>query len=311
MAEFRFFCPCCGQPILGDTSHCGTQINCPGCRQSITVPSLTNSPAPPAGSPSAGQSSNGSARKIFLIAAAVVVLLLLLAGVGRFLYFEFRGKPAGLVAWWRAEGNARDSAGHNDGELVNASFTKGVAGQAFYLNGSNAFVQIPDSPSLKPASVTVEAWVRLDAEVSPVANSPGQQTIVFKKNTQNTMFEGYCLHKNRENGRDFFRFLVSSGSQQEMADSTTDAEEGAWYHLAGTYDYRTGDVKLYVNGVLEATTHAGFALSYGRRPLFIGTTGEWWDGKFDGAIDEVAIYDRALSAREIAALYHAGARRIF
>ncbi len=243
--------------------------------------------------------------KTLIIAASGAVLLFIFAGVGICLFW----KSCQPVALWHAEGNARDSTGHNDGRLVNVTFTRGVAGQAFYLNGSNAYVEIPDSRSLKPASITVAAWVRLDAEVTPGANAPGIQTIVFKKNTRDAVFEGYCLQKNEINGRDFFRFLISSSNgQQVVADSTTDAETGIWYHLAGTYDRDNAALKLYVNGRLEGVARADFALNYGRRPIFIGATGEWWDGKFGGAIDEVAIYNRALSAHQIAALYHTGAR---
>jgi Concanavalin A-like lectin/glucanases superfamily len=246
--------------------------------------------------------------KTLLILGGAAVLFLLLAGLAFFLFWQSR-QP---VALWRADGNAHDSVGHNNGRPVNVTYTQGVNGLAFEFNGSNAYVRIPDSPALKPPSVTVEAWVRLDTEVTPAANSPGLQFIVFKKNKLDFMYEGYCLQKNRdENGRDFFRFLISSGSQQVMADSITDAEVDKWYHLAGTYDVHSGDLKLYVNGQLQATSHAGFALSYGRSPLFIGQTGEWWDGKFGGAIGEVAIYNRARSLHEIAADYQAGARGAF
>jgi len=240
--------------------------------------------------------------KTLLILGGTAVLFLVLAFLALYLFWQ-TGKP---VALWRANGNALDSVGHHNGTLVNVTFTRGMNGQALEFNGSNAYVRGLDSPALRPASVTVEAWVRLDTEVTPVANSPGQQFIIFKKNKMDSMFEGYCLHKNRENGRDFFRFLVSSGSQQVMADSTTDADVDTWYHLAGIYDAKSGDVKLYVNGQLEATSHANFPLNYGRSPLFIGETGQWWDGKFGGAISDVAIYNHARSSREIAADYHAG-----
>jgi len=65
-------------------------------------------------------------------------------------------------------------------------------------------VQIPDSPSLKPTNVSVEAWVKLDTLVTPGANIPGQQIIVFKKNTRGGNFEGYVLLKDRVGGTDCF-----------------------------------------------------------------------------------------------------------
>ena len=216
--------------------------------------------------------------------------------------------PSGLVGWWPGEGNANDVFGANNGMLENVTFTNGMVGQGFYLNGSNADVQIPDSASLKPASVTVETWVRLDALASPVAAYPGLQYIVFKQNTRDGDFEGYDLEKNRIDDQDVFRFQVTSadGTQVPVA-STTIPQVGVWYHLAGTYDSSSGYVNLYVNGALEGSAYAGFPLDYGTRPVFIGTTGQpGWDGRVQGTVDEVSIYNRALSSDEIASIYSAG-----
>jgi subtilisin-like proprotein convertase family protein len=210
---------------------------------------------------------------------------------------------SGLVSWWPGEGNANDIVGANNGTLVNGvTFTNGVVCQAFHLNGSNQWVQIPDSPSLKPTNVTVEAWVKLDALASPVAAYPGLQYIIFKQNSLSGNFEGYNLEKNRISGQDVFRFEVSSAAGvQVAAASTTVPQVGVWYHLAGTYDGTT--VNLYVNGVLEGSATAGFPLDYGAHPLFFGTTGQGFDGRFDGTLDEAKLYNRALSSNEIAAIY--------
>jgi hypothetical protein len=217
--------------------------------------------------------------------------------------------PNGLVAWWQAEDNANDSVGTNNGTLVSGiTFTDGKVGQGFHLNGTNQYIQIADSTSLKPTDVTVEAWVRLDVEVTPNAGNPGLQYIVFKKNTRNYNFEGYTLLKNRVSGQDIFSFAIASaGGGQIHADSTTVPQVGVWYHVAGTYDSSSGYLKLYVNGVQEgsAYAYAGFPLNYGTRPIFIGTTGESFDGKLEGTVDEVSIYSRALSTNEIQAIYNA------
>ena len=213
--------------------------------------------------------------------------------------------PSGLISWWPAEGNANDIAGTNNGLLENVTFTNGMVGQGFYLNGTNADVQIPYSTSLQPSNVTVEAWVKLDALASPVAAYPGLQYIVFKKNSRDGNFEAYDLEKNRIDGQDVFRFQVTSADGVQVpAASVTVPQTGVWYHLAGTYDGTT--VQIYVNGALEGSAVAGFPLDYGTRPVFIGTTGEYWDGRVQGTVDEVSIYNRALSSNEITSLYRAG-----
>jgi hypothetical protein len=63
---------------------------------------------------------------------------------------------------------------------------------------------------------------------------------------------------------------------------------------------------LYVNGVLHSTAAHPYAVDYDTRPMFFGTSGESWDGRLAGTLDEVSLYDRALSLQEVAALYASG-----
>src|SRR5436305_1578586 len=83
--------------------------------------------------------------------------------------------PSGLVSWWRAENNVADTAGANNGALFNgATFAPGETGQAFTFNGSNSYVEVLDSPSLRLTNeLTIEFWVkrqRLDFASSPYAD---------------------------------------------------------------------------------------------------------------------------------------------
>src|SRR5579859_5627959 len=217
--------------------------------------------------------------------------------------------PPGLVGWWPGEGNADDVIGGDNGTLEGgATFAPGKVGQGFRFDGTNGYVQIPDSAALKPTNVTVEAWVWLDPSLP---SGRGGEQIVFKKNTWSAWFEGYSLLKETiDNGdgtfSDRFQFCISRYGDQVIINSQTIAQRGVWYHVAATYDGNRS--VLYVNGVAEASATAGFALDYDTTPVFIGTSGTWppYLSMFGGIIDEVSIYNRALSANEIAAIYNAG-----
>src|SRR5512140_595704 len=70
--------------------------------------------------------------------------------------------PAGQVAWWRAEGDATDTAGGNNGMLTNgATFAPGEVGQSFIFYGTNCYVEVPNSPALMLTNaLTIEFWVK-------------------------------------------------------------------------------------------------------------------------------------------------------
>ena len=216
--------------------------------------------------------------------------------------------PSELVSWWPGEGTANDVIGTNTGTLSasGAMFASAEVGHGFRFDGTNGYVQIPDSPSLKPANVTVEAWVWLDPSVSP-----GTEVVVFKKNSWSYLFEGYNLakeHVNNGNGTfsDHFSLVIANNGNQVVTRSTTVVQRGVWYHVAGTYD--GNKATIWVNGVAEASNIAGFPLDYGTRPVFIGQTGEAapYDNFLAGIIDEPSIYSRALTTNEIQVIYNAG-----
>jgi hypothetical protein len=219
--------------------------------------------------------------------------------------------PAGLISWWPGDGSANDLQTTNNGTLMGGA-TAGAAGmvaQAFSFDGTNSYVQIPDSASLRPTNFTIECWVRFRSLNSAGSGSSpaGDQYLVFKQNSRSASFEGFDLSKTRISGGDVFRLLISSASGQsaEIRSSTLVAT-GAWYHVAAVRG--TNFTQLYVNGVLERQTNVTFAQDYGALPVYFGTSGQsFWDHKLNGFLDEVSLYNRALSSNEVAAIYSAGA----
>jgi hypothetical protein len=206
--------------------------------------------------------------------------------------------PTGLVSWWPAEGTAIDIISGNNGSLLNgAAFAPGKVGQAFSFNGINQQVQVPDAPSLDPTNaITVETWVYL--RTLPPVNAV---TVVGKD-------DGGAARQLQlgigDLGSGFiFRSLLGVVGQVVVLNGTTVLQAGTWYHAAMTYD---GSIlRLYVNGVLDATMSLSGAIVPTSQPLQIGglVGGPWF---INGLVDEVSLYDRALLVSEIQAIYSAG-----
>jgi hypothetical protein len=205
---------------------------------------------------------------------------------------------SGLISWWRAEDSASDTVGANEGTMMNgATVASGKVGLAFNLNGTSQYIAVPDSPSLRPASLTVEGWFKF-------SGSPSAGVIAIKPLGTGRLDSFALWYQN---------------SSQLCAAITTPNGEGAWlsynstpaagwHHAAYTYDYSSGSQVLYFDGVAVASGNVNGPIAYDARPFQIGSDIEYGSqfGFFKGLIDEVALYDRALSASEIAAIYNAG-----
>ncbi len=207
--------------------------------------------------------------------------------------------PAGLISWWRAEGNASDSIGTNNGILVNSpNFAPGEVGQAFSFNAANQqFVQVEDSPSLEPASVTLECWFNASNNVGQFVGKPlgGQDK------------DSYAVGLG--GGGLLYGVICSSSVHGPFVLYPFNPVPGIWYHIAYTFDSASQVQVLYLNGTLVASNSAGgIQMGYDAHPLLIGADND--DNSnvllFTGEIDEVGIYGRALSADEIAVIYEAG-----
>lgn len=210
--------------------------------------------------------------------------------------------PSGLAGWWKGEWSFLDAAGTNNGTgLGGVSFAEGVVGEAFYFDGTNAGVLVPNSASLKPSQFTLEAWVQVDQLYSSYYQS-NLQAIIYTQNSSTNA--GYALGVNEFGNFEFIMARASSGAVGVQ--SSTLISPGQYYHVAATYDGSTAS--LYVNGELEGQIYVGFAPDYGAGPIFFGTAATnagVYD--FNGELDEIAIYQRALSQSEVATIYNASA----
>jgi hypothetical protein len=295
MPEFKFFCPSCGQHIRCDTNNIGSQISCPICQQLVVVPRLNGI--------SDGKPPVQAKRKLPVTIAAVV-LFIIIAGAGLFLFLKPHGKPAGLVAWWPAEGNAEDRVGHHNGALQGGvGFARGQIGQAFLFNGPDAAVKIPASSSLDVGAgngLTVECWIN--------PSDLSQAHPIVEWNTGNGSWGVHFYIDVGGAGNLYANIVDSTGSGHVIYTEPGVVTGNIFQHVALTYNETTAVAKMYCDGKVVLEQRVGkfkprttYDLYLGRR---LPTGGESYT--FAGLIDEASIYNRALSDREIKAIHNAG-----
>ena len=201
--------------------------------------------------------------------------------------------PSGMVSWWTGDGNANDIQGSNNGTLQNgATFATGKVGQAFSLNASlNSGVSVPSSPELNPTeAITVDAWVK-------PASFPNAFPTVMRKDRDAGGNAQYILAVTNTG-----LAHCHIGNLPELFGGSVPLNQ--WSQLACTYDRQT--IRLYVNGSEVASALATQAIPTASNNLVIGKEDGFTDRNFDGLIDEVEIFNRALAASEIQAIVNAG-----
>lgn len=211
----------------------------------------------------------------------------------------------GVVSYWPfddgtiAGGKVEDVLGNNDGKLTdNPKSVAGKVGKALEFNGTNS-VHIPGTASLEFAGETemsVAAWVNADSD-SPVkgvvAGCCG--TIVAQRDVN-----GWALRFDGRNAGQEMEFIVQPGWQGDGGFGAPQFDKGKWHHLVGVVAGK--EMFLYVDGKLEKEQNYNGPMSTGGSEMEIGHAS---DGGFVGIIDEVLIYNKALSANEVKQVFEA------
>jgi hypothetical protein len=200
----------------------------------------------------------------------------------------------GLIGYWKLDDgsgtSAIDSSGNNNaGTLQNSStWTNGYYNGALTLNGTNSYVSVPSAASITSLSnFTYAVWVY------PYSNGAFPGGAIFSKNDKKYMRMYYgSLNAS----------VVMTGVNPAV--NTSSLTLNTWQHLAMTFDSATVTVNLYKNGVLlGSSTGTGSPQDDSAGSLFLGNMSTADQG-FNGLIDDARIYNRALSAAEVATLYN-------
>ncbi len=200
--------------------------------------------------------------------------------------------PAGMVSWWRGESNLLDSAADNAGTFIgNATFGPGRSGQGFVFDGSGDMVSVGNPANLQLQDLTIELWIQR-ASTSVVSYGSGGNGILFGYGSG-----GYSFYMDAGGHLTFSRMGVASVT------ATTSIVDTNFHHVAVTKS--SGSVVFYLDGVASSSASFGSTFSF-TTPAALGARADNSDNGFFGKLDELAIYNRALSGPEIQALYNSG-----
>ncbi|PYI56922.1 LamG-like jellyroll fold domain-containing protein [Paenibacillus flagellatus] len=207
----------------------------------------------------------------------------------------------GLVAEYLFHGNADDSSGNGfHGRVEGAVLTSDRFGQpnrAYAFDGEKAFIEISPPPLLSGELFSLSVWARYDEKAS----------LAWWNNAIVSQDDG-GKNKNRDNLRRVFQLstlgpVITWHRMKETADAVSNVhlKRGVWYHIAAVFDGAFH--KLYINGELH-DTQAGTFRPHPEEPIFIGkkNTAEK-RFLFHGVIDDIRLYNRALTDQDITALY--------
>ncbi len=222
--------------------------------------------------------------------------------------------PEGLISWWTGDDTFNDLRGLNNGVMQGSvGFTPGKVGQGFNFTGAG-WVNVADNSSLDLTDeLTLEFWFKY--------SSVGAFSGLVAKRTDNGAKESnYGVNVGPSAPFNFGLYYndpTVSGQGDDGGDFEAIRAPGAYptpdvfHHYAGTYRQVNStqiELTIYIDGVQvrQATLLGNLQNTLNNVPLTIGASNSDGHERFNGVIDEVSLYDRALSAAEIQAIFNAG-----
>jgi len=221
--------------------------------------------------------------------------------------------PSGLVGYWRFDEGVGvvvddSSTENNHGTLKNGPlWVDGKDGKALSFDGSDDYVEIPDAESLRLQEFTLSGWIYMTER--PYQHSSDPHVAMINKLNFSGPVKGYKLDFEYPTSiNDDLVIAIGDGDHQVFLleyNSIDDLMLNQWHHLVGTYDGIAA--KLYIDGELKAISGPkNYTIVNDDTPLGIGQEITGASGHFSGLIDNVGIYNRALSLEEVQMLYKHG-----
>jgi hypothetical protein len=210
--------------------------------------------------------------------------------VGEWAFDEGDGQVAHTLSGSGLDGQLGIAAGADDAD---PAWVPGVAGWALRFDGDDAVV-LPDSRTLEPQHVSIEAWVRREG-------TPGAYAYVVSKGARACDASSYGLYTGAGGG---LAFYIADGATYTVSPAAAPARvwDGAWHHVVGTFDGHS--VRFYIDGgqVADGSPTDG-TIGYGMQSTapYLGTYRGGCVLGFTGDIDDVRIWSSALTPAAVAA----------
>ena len=227
----------------------------------------------------------------------------------------------GLVAFYPFSGSFENTAGTeiDPAENHGATFAAdrfGNENSSAYFDGNESYLEIPDNDAFSiptTGALTISVWVSPEVLNFPIAESggyvhwmgkgvPRQHEWVFRMYNKD-LSQG---QENRPNRMSAYAFNLEGG-QGPGSYVQEQVQENEWIHFVARYDVETNKITLFKNGVQKDQddlheTKYNVQVKNGTAPLRLGTRSQW--SYFQGRIDDLRIYNRALSESEILELFN-------
>ena len=211
--------------------------------------------------------------------------------------------PSGLVSWWPGDTNNNDVIGKNNPNNVSGVTLVPAEVSNGFSVGKGGYLEIAPSKTLANQNFTWSAWVK---PLGAGPNNDGTGDTIVAQDIDNYSLAMAFYWRAMDNR--FFFIFGTSGTESFASKDTY--QTGVFYHVATTYDGSA--FRLYVNGVLEGSFSESKTVAYStENPWTIGSAGQQatasgFSRTFNGIVDEVQAFNRALTQSELQAIYNAG-----
>jgi hypothetical protein len=248
---------------------------------------------------------------LYVYKAGAVIYKQAVSDVDSVTFYKPYFPTQGLIAWWPFNGNGNDMSGNgNNGTVHGATLSSdrfGITNRAYSFNGISNYIDVPNATVLNPTTaLTISVWVQS-------TSTQGNAGIIGKWNnfggaSQNGQ-EQYTITTGSVGKTGLTSYLKTVGKSQSFVQEVTNTyNNGNWNHFVSVWDGTS--LKLYKNNALLSTSlYTGIIPSY-NQALEIGRyaggqmTTEPNNNYFNGKIDDIGIWNRALTLQEISNLYN-------